>query len=122
MRITFSSLAAAVLLLAVSLAPRKVSAHNTSKCLYNDEHFHVQDFKAEGPHFTEIMKMMDDHLCCTTLMSLAVTVVPKPDRMRVDLLMSAPNLKDARAGEYIKKMVHLYLGFGAALARSISWA
>jgi hypothetical protein len=32
------------------------------------------------------------------------------DRARVDPLMSAFNLKDARAGEYIRKMVRLYPG------------
>jgi hypothetical protein len=42
--------------------------------------------------------------------------LPERDRARVDPLMNAFNLKDARAGEYIKKMVHLYpdvwSGFG----------
>jgi len=36
--------------------------------------------------------------------------LPESDRARVDPLMSAFNLKDARAGAYIKKMVYLYPG------------
>src|SRR5262245_61595724 len=36
--------------------------------------------------------------------------LPEKDRSRVDPLMSAFNLKDARAGGYIKKMVQLYPG------------
>jgi hypothetical protein len=95
------------------------------------------------------MKMIDGHVCRSTLMALALTVaydpqidgdyapvyytqtdgqvmyynalqdvllahkvlaLPEADRARVDPLMSAFNLKDARAGEYIKKMVHLYPG------------
>lgn len=133
----------------ISLAPRPVAAQDSGKCLYNDEHFHIQDFKADGPHVSEIVRMMDEHVCRSTLMGLAVTVAHDPlidrdfapsyytqtdgqalyynpiqdvlvahkflalaeqDRVRVDPLMSAFNLKDARAGEYIKKMVHLYPG------------
>lgn len=36
--------------------------------------------------------------------------LPETDRARFDPLMGAFNLKDARAGEYIKKMVRLYPG------------
>jgi hypothetical protein len=36
--------------------------------------------------------------------------LPEKDRMRFDPLMSAFNLKDSRAGEYIKMMVRLYPG------------
>jgi len=118
-------------------------------CLYNDAHFHIQDFKAEGPHISDIMKMMDGHVCRSTLMGLAITLAYDPlidgsfsptyytqtdgqalyynaiqdvlvahkflalaqrERERTDPLMSAFNLKDARAGEYIKKMVRLYPG------------
>lgn len=149
MRIAFTFTLTVGLLLTVSLAPRKASAEGNSKCLYNDEHFHIQDFKADGPHLTEVLKMMDDHVCRSTIMGLAVTVAHDPlidrdfapvyytqtdgqvmyynalqdvlvahkvlalaeqNRVRVDPLMNAFNLKDARAGEYIKKMVHLYPG------------
>jgi hypothetical protein len=59
-------------------APGKVAAQDTSNCLYNDEHFHIQDFKAEGPRVPEILKMMDNHVCRTTRMSLAVTLAHDP--------------------------------------------
>src|SRR4030088_2983466 len=140
----FSSALAAVLL-AVSLAPKRVSAQDTGSCLYNDEHFHIQDFKADGPRIAEVLKMMDNNVCRSTLMSLAVTVahdplidrdfapvsytqtdgqvvyynalqdvlvahkflaLPEKDRARVDPLMNAFNLKDPRAGEYIKQKWH----------------
>jgi hypothetical protein len=132
-----------------ALASGRASAEEAHKCLYNDEHFHIQDFKADGPPIAEISKMMDDHVCRSTLMGLAVTVahdplidrdfapvyytqtdgqvmyynaiqdvlvahkflaLPKQGRARVDPLMSAFNLKGARAGDYIRKMVHLYPG------------
>jgi hypothetical protein len=142
---------------AQNLVPGKITAasQDGSQCLYNDEHFHIQDFKAEGPQVSEILKMMNGHVCRSTLMGLAVTVahdplidrdfapgyytqtdgqvlyynaiqdvlvahkylaLPETDRARMDPLMSAFNLKDARAGSYIKQMVHLYpdvwSGFG----------
>src|ERR1700704_725933 len=148
MRTGLSSVAAS-LVLAMAFGPRVAAAQNTTQCLYNDEHFHIQDFKADGPRLPEILKMMDDRVCRTTLMALAITVahdplidrdfapsyytqtdgqllyynaiqdvlvahkflaLPEKDRARVDPLMNAFNLKDARAGEYIKKMVHLYPG------------
>jgi hypothetical protein len=147
MRIAFIPVVA--LLFDICLAPGKVAAQDTSNCLYNDEHFHIQDLKAEGPRVLEILKMMDNHVCRTTLMSLAVTfahdplidrdfapvyytqtdgqvmyynaiqdvlvahkflALPEQDCARVDPLMNAFNLKDARAGNYIKKMVQLYPG------------
>jgi hypothetical protein len=136
-------------LLAATFALQKAAAQDASKCLYNDEHFHVQDFKAEGPRLPEVLKMMDNHVCRTTLMSLAITLahdplidrdfapvyytqtdgqvmyynaiqdvlvahkflaLPEQERARVDPLMNTFNLKDARAGDYIKQMVHLYPG------------
>ena len=149
MRITIKPVVAAALLLAISLAAKEASAESTKECLYNDEHFHIQDFKAEGPHVPEILQMMDQHVCRSTMMSLAMTLahdplidrdfapvyytqtdgqvmyynaiqdelvahkfpaLPEPDRARVDPLMSAFNLKDARAGAYIKMMVQMYPG------------
>src|SRR5438477_145305 len=44
------------------------------------------------------------------LVAHKVLALPAADRARIDPLMSAINLKDARAGEYIKKMVRLYPG------------
>jgi amidohydrolase family protein len=118
-------------------------------CLYNDAHFHIQDFKADGPRVPEVVKMMQHHVCRSAMMGLPATVahdplidrdfvpvyytqtdgqviyynavqdvlvahkflaLPAEDRGRVDPLMSAFNLKDARAGEYIKKMVRIYPG------------
>jgi len=154
MRITHA-LAVAGLLLAMSFAPKNAVAQDAGECLYNDAHFHIQDFKADGPHIADILTMMDNHVCRSTLMGLAVTVahdplidsdfapsyytqtdgqalyynaiqdvlvahkflaLPERDRARTDPLMSAFNLKDARAGDYIKKMVYLYpnvwSGFG----------
>jgi len=147
MRIIGSSFIA--LLLALVSSPQKAHAEDTADCLYNDEHFHIQDFRADGPRVPEILKAIDHHVCRTTLMSLAVTVAHDPlidrdfapvyhtqtdrqvmyynaiqdvlvahkflalteqHRARVDPLMNAFNLKDAHAGEYIKKMVQLYPG------------
>jgi hypothetical protein len=149
MRTTLSPVLAIVLLPIISLVARAAPAQETSTCLYNDDHFHIQNFIAEGPRLSNVLKMMDDHVCRTTLMSLAITVshdplidrdfapvyytqtdgqvlyynaiqdvlvahkflaLPEPDRARVDPLMNAFNLKDARAGDYIKKMVYLYPG------------
>jgi hypothetical protein len=120
-----------------------------NNCLYNDAHFHIQDFKADGVPLTAILKILGERVCRTTIMSLAVTVghdpqvdrdftpvyytqtdgqvlyynaiqdvlvahkflaLPESERARLDPMMNAFNLKDARAGEYIKKMVHLYPG------------
>ena len=149
MRIALSSVVAMALLLAIFSGSTKAAAQDAGECLYNDEHFHIQNFEAEGPHLPEILTMMDHHVCRSTVMGLAVTVAHDPqvdgdfapvyytqtdgpvmyynaiqdvlvahkflalsaqDRARVDPLMSAFNLKDARAGDYIKKMVHLYPG------------
>jgi len=149
MRIRDSFLILAALFAAISGAPAEAMAQDAGECLYDDAHFHIQDFKADGPRLAEILKMMDSHVCRSTLMGLAVTVAYDPlidgdfapeyytqsdgqvlyynaiqdvlvahkflalatrDRARVDPLMSAFNLKDARAGEYIKKMVRLYPG------------
>jgi len=143
-------------LLLVSLfSSRSATAQDSTSCLYNDAHFHIQDFKADGPPLHDIVKMMDAHVCRSVLMGLPATVahdplidrdfapvyytqtdaqavyynaiqdvlvahkflaLPEADRARVDPLMSAINLKDARAGEYIKKMVRMYpavwTGFG----------
>jgi hypothetical protein len=149
MRSSASSAVVSALLLAIVFAPKKAAAQDGSQCLYNDEHFHVQDFIANGPRLPEVLKMMENRVCRTTLMGLAITVahdplidrdfapayytqtdgqvlyynaiqdvlvahkflaLPEQDRLRVDPLMNAFNLKDARAGEYIKKMVRLYPG------------
>src|SRR6476646_2591550 len=149
MRTYLSSAIVVALLLGNILLLKNASAEETSQCIYNDAHFHIQDFKADGPRLPEILKMMDNHVCRTTLMGLAVTVahdplidrdfapiyytqtdgqvmyynaiqdvlvahkflaLPEKERVRVDPLMSAFNLKDARAGEYIKKMVQMYPG------------
>jgi Amidohydrolase len=143
----FSVLAAGSI--AILLVLPAAVAQEASECLYNDAHFHIQGFKADGPRLADILKLMDNHVCRSTLMGLAVTVAYDPlidgdlapeyytqtdgqvlyynaiqdvlvahkflaladrDRVRVDPLMSAFNLKDARAGEYIRKMVRLYPG------------
>jgi hypothetical protein len=118
-------------------------------CLYNDAHFHVQDFRAQGIPIPDVVKMMDGNVCRAVLMGLAVTLahdpvidgdfapvyytqtdgqllyynalqdvlvahkflaLPEADRARVDPLMSAFNLKDSRAADYIQLMVRLYPG------------
>src|SRR6266700_937003 len=78
MRITLSSVTIMALLLAIPLMSGSASAQAASNCLYNDEHFHVQDFKADGPSVPDVLKMMDNHVCRSTLMSLAVTVAHDP--------------------------------------------
>lgn len=143
------------LLLGSIFASCTAIAQDSLDCLYNDAHFHIQDFKADGPPLPDILKMMNAHVCRSVLMGLPATVAHDPlidrdfapvyytqtdaqavyyntiqdvlvahkylalsegDRARVDPLMSAINLKDARAGEYIKKMVRMYpavwTGFG----------
>jgi hypothetical protein len=137
------------LLLGSLFASHTATAQESRDCLYNDAHFHIQDFKADGPPLPDVLKMMDAHVCRSVLMGLPATVAHDPqidrdfapvyytqtdaqavyynaiqdvlvahkflalseaDRTRVDPLMSAINLKDARAGEYIKKMVRMYPG------------
>ena len=78
MRIPFNSFLAGILLLASPLAAQKPSAHHTNKCLYNDVHYHLQNFTAEGPRLSDILTMMDGHICRTTVMGLAVTVAHDP--------------------------------------------
>ena len=119
------------------------------ECLYNDAHFHVQDFRAQGIPIPDVVKTMDGNVCRAVMMGLAVTIahdpvidgnfapvyytqtdgqvlyynaiqdvlvahkylaLPEKDRARLDPLMSAFNLKDSRAAEYIKLMVRLYPG------------
>lgn len=123
--------------------------------LYNDSHFHVQDFTANGPPLADIVEMMEGNIGRSVMMSIAVTIahdplvdrnttpmyysqtdaqalyynviqdvivahkylaLPQEDRARLDPLMNAFNVKDARAGDYIRKMVRMYpdvwSGFG----------
>ena len=137
---------AAVALAALS---RPAFGRGAAACVYNDAHFHIQDFQAKGIPVPDIVKMMDGNICRSVLMGLAVTLAHDPvidgafapayytqtdgqllyynaiqdvlvahkflalaekDRARLDPLMSAFNLKDSRAGEYIKLMVRLYPG------------
>ncbi|HEY7095899.1 MAG TPA: amidohydrolase family protein [Terriglobales bacterium] len=149
MRIRSSFLIALTVLLALSFNPTLATAQGSAECLYNDIHFHIQNFIADGPPLSQVLQMMDQHVCRSTIMGLPVTVahdplvdrdfapvyytqtdgqamyfnpiqdvivahkylaLPENDRTRVDPMMSAFNLKDARAGDYIKKMVLLYPG------------
>src|SRR5262252_7535420 len=139
----------ASLLLVSPFTMHTATAQTTDDCLYNDVHFHIQDFVADGPPLPDILKMMDTHVCRSVVMGLPATVahhplidrdfapayytqtdaqaiyynaiqdvlvahkvlaLPAAKRARIDPLMSAINLKDARAGEYIKKMMRLYPG------------
>src|SRR5437016_186204 len=143
------------LLVAFLFTAYTATAQESDSCLYNDVHFHIQDFVANGPPLPDVLKMMDTHVCRSVVMGLPATVahdplidrdfapayytqtdaqaiyynaiqdvlvahkvlaLPAADRARIDPLMSAINLKDARAGEYIKKMVRMYptvwTGFG----------
>ena len=145
-RSRFLSIAA---LLALATISKPASAQVADQCLYNDAHFHVQDFRAQGVPIPDVVKMMDGNVCRAVMMGLAVTIahdpvidgkfapvyytqtdgqvlyynaiqdvlvahkylaLPEKDRARLDPLMSAFNLKDSRAGEYIKLMVRLYPG------------
>ena len=148
-------LVTAVVFLASACVARHASAEDAGPCLYNDAHWHFQDFKAEGAPVPEVLKMMDDNICRGVMMGLAVTLahdplldgkfapvyytqtdgqllyynaiqdvlvahkflaLPEQERARLDPLMSAFNLKDSRAAEYIRLMVRLYpsvwSGFG----------
>jgi hypothetical protein len=135
--------------MALVAARRPAPAQDASECLYNDAHFHVQDFRAQGIPIPDVVKMMDGNVCRAVMMGLSVTIahdpindgsfapvyytqtdgqvlyynaiqdvlvahkflaLPEKDRARLDPLMSAFNLKDSRAGEYIKLMVRLYPG------------
>src|SRR5215510_7909107 len=77
-RVTLSSLFTTALVFGTFLAANKLAAQEANACLYNDEHFHIQDFKAEGPPIADVMKMMDTHVCRSTIMSLALTVAHDP--------------------------------------------
>jgi hypothetical protein len=78
MQITHRSAVVVALLIAISFTAKKAPAQDTDRCVYNDEHFHIQDFKADGPRLPEILKMMENHVCRSTLMGLAVTVAHDP--------------------------------------------
>ena len=78
MRFAFSVHAVLAVVLVVFIAPQEMVAQSASTCLYNDEHFHIQDFVAQGPRLADIVKMMDNHVCRSTLMALAVTVAHDP--------------------------------------------
>ena len=78
MRMTLSPVLTIVLLPIIPLVAGAAPAQETSACLYNDDHFHIQNFIAEGPRLSSVLKMMDDHVCRTTLMSLAITVSHDP--------------------------------------------
>jgi Amidohydrolase len=144
-----SRLPVILFLLVLAATSRPASAQVADPCLYNDAHFHVQDFRAQGTPIPDVVKMMDGNVCRAVMMGLAVTIahdpvidgkfapvyytqtdgqvlyynaiqdvlvahkymaLPEKDRARLDPLMSAFNLKDSRAGEYIKLMVRLYPG------------
>jgi hypothetical protein len=53
-----TTLAVPALLLAMLFAATNVVAQVPAECLYNDAHFHIQDFKADGPHIADILKMI----------------------------------------------------------------
>src|SRR5262245_43590263 len=78
MRFKDRFLASATWLVAISFLPPGATAQETSECLYNDAHFHIQDFKADGLRLGDRIKMMDQHICRSTLMGLAVTVAYDP--------------------------------------------
>ena len=135
--------------LAAALAPMAAAAQGSGECLYNDAHFHVQDFRAQGIPIPDVVNTMDGNVCRAVMMGLAVTIahdpvvdgsfapvyytqtdgqelyynaiqdvlvahkylaLPERDRARLDPLMSAFNVKDSRAADYIKLMVRLYPG------------
>ncbi len=138
-----------VAFLACTVAAKAAAAQDAGQCLYNDAHFHVQDFRAQGLPIPDVVNMMEGNVCRAVLMGLAVTIahdplvdgtfapvyytqtdgqalyynaiqdvlvahkfmaLPEKDRARFDPLMSAFNLKDSRAAEYIQMMVRLYPG------------
>jgi hypothetical protein len=77
MRILRKSLPAA-LLFVLAFIPLQVCAQDHAECLYNDMHFHIQNFIADGPPLAEILKMMDQHVCRSVLMGLPITVAHDP--------------------------------------------
>ena len=145
-RIRLTEAAAALALL---VASRPAPAQDADPCLYNDAHFHVQDFRAQGIPIPDLVRTMDGNVCRAVMMGLAVTIahdpvvdgsfapvyytqtdgqalyynaiqdvlvahkflaLPEKDRARLDPMMSAFNLKDSRAADYLKLMVRLYPG------------
>ena len=66
------------LLLGFIFASPTATGQDSRDCLYNDTHFHIQDFKADGPPLRDILKMMDAHVCRSVLMGLPATVAHDP--------------------------------------------
>jgi hypothetical protein len=66
------------LLLGSLLSSRTATAQDSRDCLYNDAHFHIQDFKADGPPLPDVLKMMNAHVCRSVLMGLPATVAHDP--------------------------------------------
>ena len=63
---------------AFAIASCSAFGQDTASCLYNDAHFHIQDFRAEGIPMPEAIRMMDGNVCRTVLMGLAVTLAHDP--------------------------------------------
>jgi hypothetical protein len=78
MRIVKNSVLISTLLPMLALMHLRVLAQGTQTCLYNDSHFHIQDFVANGPRLAEVFKMMDGHVCRSTMMALGTTVAHDP--------------------------------------------
>src|SRR5882762_1088960 len=66
------------LVLGFLFATYSATAQEAGDCLYNDAHFHIQDFKADGPPLPDILKMMNAHVCHSVLMGLPATVAHDP--------------------------------------------
>ena len=64
--------------LACTVAAKAAAAQDAGQCLYNDAHFHVQDFRAQGLPIPDVVKMMDGNVCRAVLMGLAVTIAHDP--------------------------------------------
>jgi len=73
-----SQLGRIVAALAFITVSRSAIGQGSSACLYNDAHFHIQDFRAQGIPVPEVVKTMEGNVCRSVLMGLAVTLAHDP--------------------------------------------
>jgi hypothetical protein len=64
--------------LALIAAIRPAFGRDAKVCLYNDAHFHIQDFQAKRAPVPDVVKMLDGNVCRSVLTGLAVTLAHDP--------------------------------------------
>jgi hypothetical protein len=60
----------AVLGLALTLAAGSAAAQSPKGCQFSDSHFHLTNYIQEGPSAGEVLKLMGDRVCRTTLFGI----------------------------------------------------